>query len=558
MRDRAFHATRPFGTSALRALACALVIAGVPAHSQSPAVVPEAVREAADRITARQLSKDLDYLASDELAGRNTPSPGYDAAADYIARRLQKAGLKGLGDDGFLQRYTMRESRLDTSAAWIETGGKRLRFGDDFVLRSFAGPLSGTYDMVYVGHGWLVPAANVDPYGALDVRGKIVVAHGPRALPKGVEIRQIGRVTVGATSAVDEARRRGAAAIIYLPQARALEGWDRLRDQNTVRRELEPPVPSAYAAAALTTLLLSRTAADALLASEGTPDLIDRGEALDYAASFQLRSRVTINLPAATTDHRPYNVVALLEGGDPALRNEYVTVEAHLDGAVGTRAVNGDAIYNSADDNASGSAAALAIAEQMAAAPKPRRSVIFIWDSGEERGLWGTRHFVGRPPVPLEAIVTHFNVDMIGADRRPGSPDADETRVTGPNEVFVIGPRVLSARADALVEEVNRGYLNLRLNRQHDRVESEFFYPRTDAGPFLERGILTIGFTTGIHGRYHLPSDEARYLDPKKIEAVARTVFATVWAFADSADRPRIDGPLPDSVLRVAADDRLP
>jgi feruloyl esterase len=533
----------------------AVVTASAPAPGQVAAALSPAVRAAADKITAERLARDLQYLASDELVGRNTPSPGYDAAAQYIARRLEKAGLQPLGGEGgFFQRYTMRESRLDTAAASLEFSGRRWPFGDGFVLRSFAGALSGTFAMVYVGHGWSVPSAGVDPYRGLDLKGKVVVAHGPRAFPKGVEIRQIGRVTIGAVSPLEEAQRRGAAAIVYLPPASAMDGWERMREQNTVRRELEPPVPSAYAAPGVTSVLLARQAAEALIAGERSPDLLERGDRQDYPASFELDTRLTVNLPASTLDHRPFNVVALLEGSDPVLRREYVTVEAHLDGAVGTRPVDGDAVYNSADDNASGSAAALSIAEQMAAAPRPRRSVLFIWDSGEERGLWGTRHFVGRPPVPLDSVVAHFNVDMIGADRRAGSADEGESRVTGPNEVYVIGPRVLSARADALLEAVNDAYLKLKLNRDHDRASSEFFYPRTDAGPFLERGILTIGFTTGIHDRYHLPSDEARYLDPKKMEAIARTVFVAVWAFADTPERPRIERPLPESVPRIMHD----
>ncbi len=206
-------------------------------------------------------------------------------------------------------------------------------------------------------------------------------------------------------------------------------------------------------------------------------------------------------------------MVAVLKGSDPILSREYIVIESHLDGAVGTRAVNGDDIYNAADDNASGSAGTLAIAEALAAGPRPKRSVIFLWDSGEERGLWGTRFFVSRPPVPLERIVAEFNIDMIGANRAPGSPDADAAGTTGPNEVYLIGPGVLSTSVDALLDAVNRGYLNLRFNREHDRGESEFFYPRSDAGPFLERGILTIGFTTGMHARYHGPADEARFLD---------------------------------------------
>ena len=126
------------------------------------------------------------------------------------------------------------------------------------------------------------------------------------------------------------------------------------------------------------------------------------GDAATFPASFQLKKTARLHVPvSAPTVYRPYNVVAILEGSDPTLKDEAVTVFAHLDGAVGSREVDGDAIYNSADDNASGSAALLNIAEQMAAAPRPKRTIVFVWDSGEEQGLWGTRWFVHRPPVPL-------------------------------------------------------------------------------------------------------------------------------------------------------------
>lgn len=205
-----------------------------------------------------------------------------------------------------------------------------------------------------------------------------------------------------------------------------------------------------------------------------------------------------------TAEHRPYNVVAVLRGSDPTLR-----------------------------------------AEALAAGPRPKRSVIFLWDSGEERGLWGTRYFVSKPPVPLDRIVAEINVDMIGANRAPGSPDADATGATGPNEVYVTGPGVLSSSVDALLNSLNQGYLNLRINRDRDRADRESFYPRTDAGPFLERGILAIGFTTGTHARYHLPSDEARFLDPGKMESIARTIYALAWTLADAAERPKMDKPMP-------------
>jgi hypothetical protein len=222
------------------------------------------------------------------------------------------------------------------------------------------------------------------------VRGKIVLAHGPRALPKDVEIRQLGRVTPGATPVVTEAHERGAIAVVYLPQASVLAGWDGMRNQNLTRRELEPWVPSAYAAPPITSVMLAPPAVEALFAGERVSgaEVLTRGDAQDCPASFELGGQVRLDIPATSTSYRPYNVVAGIESSDPVLRNEYITIEAHLDGAVGTRTVEGDAIYNSADDNASGSAATLAIAERTVGV-RPKRSLIFIRDSGEERGLWG-------------------------------------------------------------------------------------------------------------------------------------------------------------------------
>ena len=514
--------------------------------------VPDAVRAVADTISSEQLAWDLAYLASDEQQGRNTPSPRFDAAADYIATRLARAGLRPAGDNGtFRQHYELHETKVDTDAASIGIGDRRFAVGRDFAMRSLAAPVSGTLPVVYVGHGWVLPGRGIDPYAAVDVRGKLVLAHGPRVLPKGVDVQQIGRTVVNAQTPFVAAAERGAAGILFITQATELVRWDELRGANTVRRELDPGVPSAYAALPITSVLLTPQVTETLLDGEtldgaAALGLADRGE---FPPSFQLKKGVTIEVPlAARTVLRPFNVVALIEGADPRLKGETVTIAAHLDGAVGTRTVDGDVVYNSADDNASGSAALLSIAERMAKAPRPKRTIVFLWDSGEEQGLWGTRWFVHHPPVPRDSIVAHINVDMIGASRRPGSPDEASKTVTERNEVFVIGPRVLSTQAEVLLDRVNGAYLKLRFNHEFDRAEHEFFYPRTDAGPFLERGILTIGFTTGIHGRYHLPADEARFLDPAQVHAIARTVFASLWALADADERPGIDRPIPPSV----------
>ncbi|MFW6198357.1 MAG: M20/M25/M40 family metallo-hydrolase, partial [Acidobacteriota bacterium] len=163
------------------------------------------------------------------------------------------------------------------------------------------------------------------------------------------------------------------------------------------------------------------------------------------------------------------NVVAVIEGSDPRLRHEHVALGAHYDHVgVGTPDDGGDAIYNGADDDGSGTAALLALAEAFAAGPRPARSLLFVWHAGEEGGMWGSRHFVAHPTVPLEEIVAQINVDMIGRSRRPGDDEPDNRPLTGPNEVYVIGPRIMSADLDTLIEEVNAGYLDLELDREYD------------------------------------------------------------------------------------------
>jgi Zn-dependent M28 family amino/carboxypeptidase len=252
-------------------------------------------------------------------------------------------------------------------------------------------------------------------------------------------------------------------------------------------------------------------------------------------------------VPGTERRRTTYNIVAMTKGSDPTLSNEYVTVAAHLDGAL-QEMVLGDSIFNAADDNATGSAGILAVAEQMMRAPHPRRSVVFIWDTGHEIGLFGSQEFVTSGIVPPRNIVAHFNVDMIGGTA--ASTDTSSL-LTKAHEVFVVGPRVLSTTLDSLVEQTNAGYLQLRLNHALDQPGSEFYYPRTDARPFIEHGIPTIDFFTGLHPRYHRSNDEARYVDMKKVQEVSKTLMATVWVVANARERPVVDKGFPPRVVRV-------
>jgi hypothetical protein len=489
-------------------------------------VLPPRVRAAADRISAAQLERDLHYLSSDALKGRDTFSPGFDTAANYIVERLKRAGLEPFGDHGtYFQYYDVVSQTVDTSSYFVEIDGKRLTHGDILLEAGETMPLTVTAPMVYVGHGFRIPSRGVDPYAGIDLKGKVLVMR----ISRPPQLKAGEQLPPDAEPAFRIARRMGAAAVIAIASTRMMERWDDLRASPSPFRNLQPDVRSAYSTAGEPAFIYAKP---------GTIDTLRLGN-------------ITIHAPLGKREMlRTYNVVARIRGSDARRRDEYVTIAAHLDGAVSTVAEDGDSIYNAADDNASGSAGILAIAEQMKQLPAPKRSVVFIWDSGEEVGLYGTRSFVGRKILDPGKIVAHFNIDMIGASRRPGTADSASMNVAEPNEVFVGGPRVLSSAVDSLIHQVNRAYLGMHINQKHDTAASEFFYPRTDAGPFLERGVLAIDFFTGLHPRYHGAEDEAEHLDPQKIEAVSRTAFAIIYAIADADRAPVMDKPMPSTVPR--------
>jgi hypothetical protein len=527
--------------------------------AQQSVTIPAPVRAAAEAITAAGLGTDVGYLASDALRGRGTPSPGLDSAVAFVVRRLAALGLTPAGDDGtYLQRYVVRDVELDTAASYIEVGSRRLRYGDDFLVVLFSDSVTVTAPLTWVGHGIRAPAKGIDPYAGVDVRGRVVVASGPGGLPAGESYETLGTLGVDWELPSGVIGNRGAPANVMIPPPRLLRRWNALRRNDLLHdRELAPPVPSAWTRPSLPTIWVKPEVAELMLAAApgGAHTLLARADSGDFAPSFELpaETTVTIRIAArAVTRIRPVNVVAMIPGSDPALRAEAVTLGAHLDGAVDAplRPGASDSTFNAADDNASGSAGILAVAAAMMRAPRPKRSVVFLWDSGEEVGLWGSKYFAAHPPVPLANVTAYFNVDMIGRTKAPGTAIEGEENLAGPDEVYVVGPRVLSTDVDSLIERANRAYLGVHLNHRFDEATHEFFYPRTDATPLLERGVLSINFLVGEHEDYHMTSDEAGRLDVGKMERVTRTIFVSAWLLADLPARPRLDKGIPASVRR--------
>ncbi len=519
----------------------------------------------AERITADQLKDYLNFIASDELEGRDTPSRGLDIAAKFIALHLSRWKLKPMGDQlagdqrSYFQRIPLRRDRIDPAETSLNLNDQSFHFGDDFLAlpTGFTGTISGP--LVYVGDGWMIKSKNINPYQGIDVKGKILITTNS-GLPPGVsEADLVGIPGENWDYPATYARKHGAAGVILIPSRNALSNWERQRQTNLEQSHLAalsleepgspemvlsfPRVPIAIASAALTNILLSGEGRDpAQFFGRDAEGKLPKPFLLD--SNKKLNITVGLKSEAASTQ----NVMAMVEGSDPVLKHEYITLGAHYDGAVGPP-MQPDAIYNAADDNASGTAGLLGMAEALMRAPRPKRSILFIWDAGEERGLLGSYHFTVKPPVPLDKIVAHFNIDMIGRTRIGDATPANEG-LAGPNEVFVVGPRSLSTELSKLVDDVNRSYLNLKLNYRFDNVNNQFFFPRSDHTPYLQQGVLILSWFTGLHEDYHKPSDSSDKIDYPKMEKITRTLFITAWSLADAATPPQIDQPLPSGFGR--------
>jgi hypothetical protein len=508
-----------------------------------------AVQRGADLITEAQLKDYLSFIASDEMEGRDTPSRGLDTTAKFIAMNLSRWGLKPAGDDGYFQRITLIRNQLDGPASSAEINGQRFNFGEDFLPNPVRANLSGP--LVYVGNGWVVKSKEIDAYKGIDVKDKIVVVFG-EGLPKGVTQADL-KGTRGedwANPAV-YAQRHGAKAVLAIPDFSMLVNWASARERsNAARGNTFVEKFQTQTNTALPAIWLSLKMANALFQGEKfeAPALLSRGNSGEGVEPFELSASKKVSLTiAARPDRIPtQNVVAIFPGSDPLLQNEYVALGAHYD-HVGVRAVAGDGIYNGADDDGSGTTALLAMAEALAHAKlRPKRSVLFVWHAGEEKGLWGSRYFTEYPTVPLDHIVTQLNIDMIGRSKKEGDTNPRNKDLSGPDGVYVIGSKMMSSELGEITEAVNKSYLNLAYDyRYDDPADPNRFFFRSDHVNYARKGIPIVFFFDGVHEDYHRPGDEAQKIDYRKMERITKTIYMMLWEIANRPARPKVDKQLP-------------
>jgi hypothetical protein len=532
-----------------------LVIAAAP----GPAGAPQSDRFGnADYITVDQLRDYLTFVASDEMQGRDTPSAGLDIVAKFIATNLARWGLEPAGDDGtFFQKIELQRSLIDPAGSSVKLGDRAFSYGEDFLASTQAG--SATGGVVYAAHGWIIPPQEINPYEGLDVEGKFVVVAG--GLPPGVSFMDLRRGTPGEDFIMPQMylREHGALGMIMIPDFRTLTRWEASVERALERGAVEVTAFSeegTEGGSPFLSITPSLAMLDALFRGEqmnASRVFAATGGGDDMGEPFALDADKMLTVEIATQVETTYtqNVVAIQRGADPELADHYVALGAHYDHVgVGTP-VNGDAIYNGADDDGSGTVALLAMAEAFAKGPAPQRSIIFVWHAGEEHGLWGARYFNEHLPIPADNVVSQLNIDMIGRSKAEGDTVRANADLTGPNEVYLIGPKVMSDQLGEIAESVNDSYLQLDFNYMYDAVDhpTRFFF-RSDHVQYARNGIPIIFFFTGTHEDYHRPSDEVDKIDFQKMEKISRTIYALAWALAHGEGRPAINENLPPELIQ--------
>jgi len=532
-----FRQTEGCRTTRRRALAL-IIFAALMLASVGAANRPLPTVEATSSITARELKRHLTFLASDELGGRYTLSHSNLIAARYLAAQLEFYGYHGAASGGsFFQKVPLSYKSVDLATSHITlnfSGAKReFKYADGFLAEAPAyTDIAG--GLAFVAYGISSPSNNYDDYAGLDVKGKIVViASGGPASLKDATLQENERDESAALA-------HGAIGAIKLPDAQTMLGWEQIKSWIGSQKQLGLPRRPTASGKVLPEVTAGPELIKAIAKAVGTDasSLISPGEKARPAvltATAEIKLKVTVeDAPSAQ------NVAAILDGSDPKLKDEYVVFSAHYDHLETSE--KGE-VYHGADDDGSGTVSVLEIAQALAVGPRPKRSILIVFHTGEELGLFGSEYNTDYDPVvPLEKLVADFNIDMVGRSRPEGDDDARDAHLTDKDSIYVIGADKLSTELNKLNEETNLDTARLKFDYTYnDDRNPERFYYRSDHYNYAKHGIPVIFYFTGVHRDYHRPSDVVEKIDFEKMERIDRMIFATGWRVANLDHRLVVD-----------------
>jgi hypothetical protein len=484
-------------------------------------------KEGLASITPQEMKEHVYFLASDGMKGRNTPSPELDSCAAYIAGEFQSYGLEGLGpENSYYQTFNVLRSRLsepNTFDLKTSEGITEYKLKNDFVpLHVTANRKIKDVPIVFAGYGITAPEYNYDDYASIDVKNKVVLifsnepqARDTSSVFEGRKQTEHGKLRVKLENAMD----RGAVGLLLVGNPtrrfrRPPNAWPSLMRKplpNAVPLTMEESMDKKIVAVQIGKQLVD----DLMLGTEkNLANIFTEIDASLTPQSFELKDKtITLETALSGEKHPTHNVVGFWEGSDPDLKKEYIVIGGHYD-HVG---VNNDSIYNGADDNASGTAGVMEIAEAFAQSGiRPKRSVLFMAFAGEEKGLFGSNYYADNPIIPRENLIAMLNMDMISRNDT--------------SEVVILGSRT-SSDLKSINEKVNES-IGMTLKYQ-DR-----YFMQSDHYPFYRKDIPVLFYHTGDTPDLHKTTDDPEKIIPEKMATIGQLVFSTAWMVVDGDKRP--------------------
>jgi len=452
-----------------------------------------------EKISSKQLYKHIEFLASDSLKGRKPGTQESKIAAKYIAKELKSYGLKPLGKDGF--QYFEVKSGLKTGDNRLIVGDKTFDFKKDFTVLSYSNNADNESNILFLGYGFSIKSEklNWNDYDGIDVKGKwVMILRGHPELDKRMSMF---------SSYADErtkilaAKDNGALVVVFVSPEKMNEE-DELMPLKMGRGDVKSGLPVIHVKREVANFILKKKTLK-------IEDLEKKLNIEKKSNSFDCNAKVKIKTEVDYKMLQTQNVVFLAEGNDKILKKEYIVIGAHYDhlghGGPGSGSRRPDtlAIHNGADDNASGVATILEIAEKMAAqSKKTKRSVLFIAFGAEESGLLGSQYFVNKPLVDVKQIKAMFNFDMVGRMDKES------------NQVSVGGTGTAIEWESLLAKYQENSGLKLAYSK-------EGFGP-SDHASFYAQDIPVLFFNTGVHEDYHTPKDDIEYINTEGQEKLTK------------------------------------
>ncbi len=489
----------------------ALIACSSPKQSdmQDQSVVPFGpTKQTLSAIKKSDLKRNLTFLASDELKGRNTASPELKIAAKFISSELEAYGFKGIGPNGsFLQRVPLFQPSFDNNSIKVSYAGNNLKteYGKDIAIFAWGNAdLDFTLPLSFIREG--IPSQ----YNASDIKGKAVV-----------RLQQSDEQKAQTKSTHQQVRDKlfaqGAKVVILLVRDNddaqtMIDRYDRLGSRAAMTNRAEEN-PRAY-------VIMKESVFNQIVKA-------DKIKSFNYKKNASFKKDFSLNLKSDSEDIYSNNVVAVLEGTDPVLKNEYVGFGAHYD----HDGVKNGQIYNGANDDGSGTSGLISVAKAMGKNP-PKRSILVVFHTAEEKGLLGSEYFTDHPLIDLKQLVSMTNMDMIGSNFQP-------------ERVYVVGSDRISQELHDINEMVNSALDSMVLDYEWNApLHPERIYYRSDHYNYGKNGVPIIFYSDKDPDNYHKPSDTVEKINFDKLYKITRLAYSVGYTVANQPHRLKISNPV--------------